>query len=116
MIGVRYKQQFSLCPTCKNNIRNEYHLSTAHGIDIHTYNEIWTEICSYHDKTVEIHKKKKGDLEKVKRSKYLISGDQDSKHIERIQSTNLSWFNLEIEREACDKVLSLSYQQSRILK
>jgi len=65
------KQQFSLCPMCKDNIRNEYHLSTAHGIDIHTYNEIWTEIKSYHDKTVEIHKKKKGDLEKVKRSKYL---------------------------------------------
>lgn len=65
------KQQFSLCPVCKENIRNEYHLSTIHGIDIHNYNEIWTEIKNYHNKTVEIQKKKKGSLEKVKRSKYL---------------------------------------------
>jgi hypothetical protein len=65
------KQQFSICPVCKENIRNEYHLSTIHNIDIHNYNDIWTDIKNYHNKTVEIQKKKKGSLEKVKRSLYL---------------------------------------------
>ena len=46
-------------------------MSTTHNIDIHNYNDIWTDIKDYHDKTVEIQKKKKGSLEKVKRSVYL---------------------------------------------
>ena len=65
------KQQFSLCPICKENVSNEYHMSTAHNIDIPNYIEIWTEIKNYHDKTVKIQKKIKGSLEKVKRTKYL---------------------------------------------
>ena len=65
------KQQFSLCPVCKDRIRSEYHLSAVHNIDITNCGEIWTKIKDYHDKAEEIQKKKKGSLEKVKRSKYL---------------------------------------------
>ena len=46
-------------------------MSTAHNIDILNCYEIWTKIKDFHNKTEEIQKKKKGSLEKVKRSKYL---------------------------------------------
>ena len=66
------KQQFSICPICKNNIRSESHMSAAHNIDIYSCNEIWTNIKNYHDKAVQKQKKKRG------RTKFL-TGDQNSK-------------------------------------
>ena len=30
------KQQFSICPICKNNIRSEFHMSAAHNIDLYS--------------------------------------------------------------------------------
>jgi endonuclease/exonuclease/phosphatase family metal-dependent hydrolase len=65
------KQQFSRCQICKNNIQNEDHISAVHNVSIYGCNEIWAGIKKYHDKTVEIQKKKKGSIEKVKRTKYL---------------------------------------------
>ena len=65
------KQQFSICPICKNNIRSEFHMSAAHNIDLHSCKEIWTNIKIYHDKAVQKQKEKKGSLEKVKRTKFL---------------------------------------------
>jgi urease gamma subunit len=65
------KQQFSLCQICKDKIQNEDHMSSVHNVSIYGCNEIWADIKKYHDKTVEIQKKKKGSIEKVKRTKYL---------------------------------------------
>jgi hypothetical protein len=65
------KQQFSICPICKNNIRNESHISTAHNIDLHSCKEIWSDIKIFHNKAVEKQKKTKGSLEKVKRTIFL---------------------------------------------
>ena len=64
------KQQCSICPICKKNIRNEYHMNTLHNIDILDYKEIWTSIKSYHDRTVQLQKKD-STIMKVKRTKYL---------------------------------------------
>jgi hypothetical protein len=65
------KQQFSLCQFCKKNIQSEDHMIAVHNVSIYGCNEIWADIKKYHDKTVEILKKKKGSIEKVKRTKYL---------------------------------------------
>ena len=64
------KQQCSICPICKKSTRNETHMSTVHNIDIHGYKEIWASIKSYHEKTVQLQKKK-STIQKVKRTKYL---------------------------------------------
>ena len=65
------KQQCSICPVCKNGIRNEHHMSTTHNIDIFDYTEVWTSIKKFHDRTVELHKKKKSNIYKVKRTVFL---------------------------------------------
>jgi len=64
------KQQCSLCPLCRNSIRNEAHMEIIHKTEIFSYKEIWSLIKNYQDEVEEIQKKKKTIL-KVKRSKYL---------------------------------------------
>ena len=53
------KQQYSICNICRNNIRNEYHMSTVHNIDILDCKEIWKCIKEYHDDTVRRQKRRK---------------------------------------------------------
>ena len=64
------KQQFSLCPKCKNCIRNEEHMKMVHNINIYSYQEAWTEIKEYH-RLSEEQQAKKNPFMSVKRIKYL---------------------------------------------
>ena len=45
-------------------------MNTRHNTDIYDYKEIWASIKDYHDRTVQIQKKK-NRIMKVKRTKYL---------------------------------------------
>ena len=45
-------------------------MSTAHNVDVYDYNEVWTSIKNYHDKTVQVQEKK-SSIFKVKRTVYL---------------------------------------------
>jgi hypothetical protein len=64
------KQQCSICPICRKSPRNESHMSEVHNIDIHGYYKIWASIKSFHDRSVQIQKKK-SNIQKVKRTEYL---------------------------------------------
>ena len=64
------KQQYGICQICKQNIRNEYHMSTAHNIEILGCKEIWECIKEHHEKVVK-KQKEKSSIMKVKRIKFL---------------------------------------------
>ena len=64
------KQQCSLCPTCKNSTRNQYHMKEMHNTEIHSYKQIWSDIKDYFDTELEKHKKKKTILN-IKRGIFL---------------------------------------------
>ena len=64
------KQQYGICNICRNSIKNEFHMSTVHKIEILDCKEIWTSIKDFHNETVE-RQRKKNRIMKVKRSVYL---------------------------------------------
>ena len=64
------KQQFSLCPLCKNCIRNAQHMESQHKIELAPAGEIWEaikEMNEYQTKKQE----KKNPTKKVKRQVFL---------------------------------------------
>lgn len=64
------KQQFSICPSCKNNITSAKHMEDKHGIEILSYKIIWNLIKGYYDTQTELQKKK-NKIMKVKRKLFL---------------------------------------------
>jgi hypothetical protein len=64
------KQQYGVCGICKQSIRNEYHMSNVHNIDIFDCKELWECIKEYYDVTVR-KQKKKSSIKKVKRTEFL---------------------------------------------
>jgi len=64
------KQQCTLCPTCKNSIRNQTHMETVHKIEIPSYTEIWSAIKETFDYETT-KQKKKNKIIKVKRNVFL---------------------------------------------
>ena len=64
------KQQSSLCPLCKNSIRNARHMENVHGIEILPYDEIWEGIKELYEYETK-KQKKKDPIKKVKREVFL---------------------------------------------
>ena len=78
---------------CKNNIRNEHHMETKHGIEIIPYKEIWKAIKDNSDYEA---KKQKGECESmhVKRKVFLKWWKQKLRFIQ--EKTAKSFKNLHI--------------------
>ena len=55
---------------CKNGIRNQYHMRTAHRIEIYSYKDLWDDIKRTH-KVMEDKQKKKNPLKCVPRAQFL---------------------------------------------
>ena len=64
------KQQFSLCPQCKNVTRNASHMEIKHGIEIFPYKDLWQMIKNYYNFKDE-KQKQKNKIMKVKREVFL---------------------------------------------
>ena len=64
------KQQYSLCPICKNSIRNAKHMEEIHETEILPYYDIWEGIKELYDHETK-KQKEKNPLKKVKREVFL---------------------------------------------
>ena len=64
------KQQCSLCPLCRNSIRNLVHMEESHGVEIVPYVEIWRAMKDNFECETKKQKKKNAIMQ-VKRQVFL---------------------------------------------